>query len=315
MFFLEKIKKKTSKVKPMNMYDVIIVGSGPAGMNAAVYSGRYLLKTLVLGEMPGGTVAEADTICNFLSYPSINGLELVKKMEEQVKCLGVETKNEKVLEISKKKDIFNVKTSSGNYSTKKIILATGTKNRKLNLKREKELIGKGVSYCATCDAAFFQDKIVGVVGGGNSAIKAALLLSEYAKKVYIIYRKDKFFRVIPAWAEQIKKNKKIEPIHKANVVGLVGKDKLEAVKLDTKQELKLDGLFVEIGSAPNNELAKQLGVKLDGEYIKVDKDQKTNVIGVFAAGDVTNTPLRQIITAAGGGAIAAATTFDELKES
>ena len=295
------------------MYDLIIIGAGPAGLSAAVYAARYLMKTLVIGELQGGLASEAFEICNFLTYDNIKGFELAKKMVDHVKSLDIEIKPEKVTKISKN-DSFDVETDSGKYQAKKIILATGTKRRKLGLENENKLAGKGISYCATCDAAFFKDKVVGVVGGSNSALTAALLLSRFAKNVYIIYRQDQFFRAEPAWVKQVEETKNIQSIFNSNIVELIGEDKLEGIKLDSEKTLELDGLFIEIGSDPNVELAEKLNVKLEKNYIVVDKSQKTNIKGVFAAGDVCNNVMKQIIVAAGEGAIAAKSTFDELKK-
>ncbi len=300
-----------NKDKMNNVYDIIIVGAGPAGMNAAVYAARYRLKTLVFGEITGGAAAKAYEICNFLTYKKIRGFELSMKMKEQVTSLGVEIKAERVEKISYCK-FFEVKTHDKTYLAKKIILATGTEDRKLDMDNEDKFTGRGISYCATCDAAFFKDKVVGVIGGNDAALTAALLLSEYAAQVYIIYRKDHFFRPEPAWVSLVEKNKKIKPIFNSNVVKLIGKDKLEAVLLDNEKTLKLDGLFIEIGSIPRTELAKDTGVKLENGFIKTDSEQKTNVYGVFAAGDVTNNVLKQIITAAAEGAIAAKNAYDEI---
>lgn len=306
----------------MESYDLIIIGAGPAGMSAAVYAGRYRLKTLVIGEMPGGLAAEAVKICNYLSYKQISGMEFTQKMEEHVKDIGVEVKYGKVEGLAAKGErgeLFEIKSAEGGvYTAKKLILAMGSEKRKLGLKGEEKFLGKGISYCAVCDAAFFKGKTVGVVGGGDAALTAALLLSEYAKKVYLIYRQEKFFRAETAWVEQVEKNKKIETVFKANVAELKGEPndnggRLEGVKLDTGRELKLEGLFVEAGGTPNTELARQLGVELEGRFIKVDKEQKTNVAGVLAAGDITNNPLKQIITAAAEGAIAATAVSKEIR--
>ncbi len=294
-------------------YDLIIIGSGPAGLSAAVYAARYLLKTLVIGTLPGGLASEAVEVCNFLTYDKIKGFELAQKMTEHVKSLNIEIKNENVSEIKKDK-LFEVKTNSGTYNAKKIILATGTKRRKLGLDKEHDLAGKGISYCATCDAAFFKDKIVGVVGGSNSALTAALLLARFATKVFIIYRQDKFFRAEPAWIQQVEKTKNIESVFNSNVKELVGENKLDAVKLDSDKEIKLDGLFIEIGADPSSALAEQLGVKLDRGYIITDEEQKTNIDSVFAAGDVCKNVMKQIITAAAEGAVAANSAFTEIKK-
>jgi len=294
-------------------YDLVIIGAGPSGLTAAIYAARYKLNTLVIGEQIGGLAAEAEEIHNFPSHKKITGIELIKKMREQVENLGVEIKNSYVNSIKKIDSQFLVKTSSTEYKAKKIILATGTKKRKLGLELEDKFLGKGISYCATCDAAFFKNKIVGVVGGSNSAITAALLLSKFANKVYIIYRKDKFFRAEPKLVEEVEKNEKIKSIFNSNVTELIGENKLEGVKLDNGDKLNLDGLFIEIGSVPNLKLAEELGIELEENYIKVDKKQRTNIRGVFACGDVTNSPLKQIIVACAQGAIAANSAYEELK--
>ncbi len=297
----------------MEEYDLIIVGSGPAGLTAAVYAARYKIKTLVIGEQIGGLAAEANEICNFPSYKKISGVELTQKMREQVEDFGIEIKNSLVDSIEKFDSLFLVKTTSEEFKAKKIILTTGTEKRKLGLENENKLLGRGISYCATCDAAFFRNKVVGVVGGSNAALTAALLLSKFANEVYIIYRKDRFFRAEPMWIEEIEKNKKIKLMFNTNITELIGKDKLEAVKLDNGKKLKLDGLFVEIGSVSNSKLSNKLGIELEEGYIKVDKKQKTRIKGVFAAGDITNSPLRQIIVACSQGAVAANSAYEEIR--
>lgn len=295
-------------------YDLIIIGSGPAGLTAGLYAARYKLNTLIIGEVSGGLASEAVEIWNFPSYNKITGLELMQKMENQVKRLGAEIKNEAVKNIEKTSSGFSVETDSKRYKAKNIILATGREKRKLGLKDEGKFLGKGVSYCATCDSAFFKDKITGVIGGGNSALTAALLLSKFSSKVYIIYRKDKFFRPIPQWVDEVKKNKKIEILFNTEVTKLEGKDFLEAVRLNTGKKLELQGLFIEIGATPASVLAKKLGVKLNEyKFIIVNKKQETNVKGIFACGDVTDNILKQIITACGEGAIAAFEAYKRTK--
>jgi len=296
----------------MKKYDLIIIGSGPAGFSSAVYAARYRMNFCVIGKSPGGTLGEAHEVCNFPSYTRIKGFELIKKMLEQIKELGVELRNEEALEIKKTQKGFELTTNKEKYSAKEIILATGSERKKLGLEREKELIGKGVSYCATCDAGFYKDKIAGVVGGSDAALSAALLVAEFAKKVYIIYRKDKFFRGDKIWMEEVKKNKKIEVLFNSVVTKLTGKEKLEGVEINEKRKLEVDGLFVEVGGVPNIELAESLGVKTEDKQIIVDKEQKTNVKGVLAAGDVTHNPLKQIITACAAGAVAAHSAYREL---
>ena len=293
------------------MYDLIIIGSGPAGLTAAVYAGRYLLDTLVIGDLYGGMISEAHEVCNFPSYESITGMELTTRLVGQVKSLGVTIKSGHVDEITKNK-VFQLKVKDSVYKAKKIIIATGSKKRKLGVKGEKDLLGKGISYCATCDAALFKDKIVAVVGGSNAALTAALLLSEYARKVYIIYRQERFFRAEPAWVRKVESNEKIEPLFNSNIKEIKGSDFVEGIVLDSGDMIVVDGVFVEIGLIPNIGLAEQLGLDIDSGHIKVDKFQNTSIHGVFAAGDITNNPLKQAVTASAEGALAANSAYRQI---
>jgi len=236
-------------------------------------------------------------------------------MEDQVKDLGVEIVYDEVTNIKGSDMDFEIETRRGEYEAKKIILATGQERRRLGLERESEFKGKGISYCATCDAAFYEDKVVGVVGGGDAALASALLLSDHCEKVYIFYRRDEFFRPEPIRIKEIEQRENIEPVFEVNVESLIGEDRLEAVKLDDSQEMKVDGLFIEIGSIPNSGLAEDLDIELtENGYIKTDEERRTNVPGIYAAGDVIDSPLKQAITAAGQGSEAASTAYDELKE-
>ena len=295
------------------IYDLIIVGSGPAGLTAAIYAARYKLDTLVFGPVVGGMTTLAHKVCNYPGHLSITGFELAQKFHEQVTALGVEIKTQRIIEIEKK-DLFEVRTRKDLYYAKKIILATGSERRKLNLDNEDKYLGKGISYCATCDAPFYRDKIAGVVGGSDAALTAALLLSEFATTVHIFYRKPSFFRPKPVWVELVNANDKIQPVFNATITGFLGDDMLEAVKINDRTEVSLDGLFVEIGSIPNTELAEKLKVELLGGLIKADPQQQTSVQGVFAAGDVTTTPFRQIVVAAGQGAIAASSAYKSIRD-
>ena len=295
-------------------YDLIIIGAGPAALTAALYAFRYRLKTIVIGKFLGGVAGEAFEICNLPFFGRIRGFELMKKLIEQVKALGVPIKQEEVLEVSKINNGFKITTYKNSYLGKKIIIATGLNKRGLGVEMEKELLGKGISYCATCDAGFYKNKIVGVVGGGDSAMTSALLLSKYAKKIYILYRGSEFKKPEPRRLEQVKKNKKIKILFDSSVTKLIGKETLKGVELNGKKILNLDGLFIEIGSVPNIALTKKMEIKTEKDYIAVDKKQKTNIDGVFAAGDVTNNPLKQIITACSEGAVAANSAYRELNE-
>lgn len=299
----------------MEEYDVIIVGGGPAGLSAAIYAARYKLKTIVLSKTIGGLAATAHKICNFPVFKEIKGYELMQKFTDTVKHLNVPIKYDEVLKLEKEGDKFLVETKKEKIVGKKIIFALGTEHIKLGLTNEARLLGKGVSYCATCDAAFFREKVVGVVGGGDAALTAALLLSEYATKVYIIYRKPEFIRAEPSWVELVEKEKKIESLFNEEIEEIVGEDNLEKIKLKSGKEIEVEGLFMEIGSKPETELIDHMKIKKDNSgYIVIDKDQKTNIKGLYAAGDITNNNLKQIITASGEGAIAAFNCYKDLKK-
>ena len=295
-------------------YDIIIIGAGPAGLTAGIYAARYKLSTLIIGNIIGGYVSEAVEIHNYPGFEKIKGIELAKKILTQTQKLGVKISPENVQQIKKTSHGFEVKTNLFVYFAKKLIIASGREKQKLEVKGEKELIGKGVAYCSTCDAPLYKDKTVVIVGGGNSALTSALLLTKYAKKVYIIYRREKFFRADPTWQEKVNKEKKIEKIFKANIKEIKGKNKVESVILESNKEIKTDGVFIEVGSAPSMEIAKQLNLKTEKNYIFVNKNQETSIKGVFAAGDITNNPLKQIITAAAEGAIAAFSAYKEIKK-
>ncbi len=300
--------------------ELIIIGAGPAAYTASVYASRYKIKHILIGEAWGGLMAEAHKICNYPSEIEISGMELMQKMHKHVQALGAEIIMDKVVEIREKTDGFWLKTqnSQQEFTARTLLLTTGTQHRKLNLPGEDKLLGKGVSYCATCDAMFYKGKRVAVIGGSNSANTAALYLAEVAEKVFQIYRGEQL-RGETVWVEQVQANDKIEVIYQTQVTALLGEEKLTGIKLDRpyqgKQELAVDGLFVEIGSEPDITLAKQLKLSLDKyNYIKVQPDQATNIKGVWAAGDVTNASnnLRQIVTACAEGAIAAESIFKYL---
>ncbi len=297
-----------------NKYELIIIGTGPAGLTAGIYAARYKMNALIIGQTLGGLASIAHEICNFPTREKISGMKLMMEMIEHVRKLGVEIRNEEVIEIKKSKNRFEITTNKGKYFSKKTIIATGLERKRLELKGEKEFIGKGVNYCATCDAAFYKDKVVAVIGGGDAALGSAVLLSKMAKRVYIIYRQKKFLKAESARIEEVLGNSRIKPIFGSMVTKLIGKEKLEEIELNHKDRIKVDGIFVEVGNIPGTELAKKLKVKLEKNYIKVDKRQKTNIKGIFAAGDVTSNPLKQIITACAEGAIAADSAYKELSK-
>ncbi|MBN2127401.1 MAG: FAD-dependent oxidoreductase [Candidatus Diapherotrites archaeon] len=299
----------------MKETDCLIVGIGPAGLTAALYAQRYALKTIVIGKSLG-QAGDAIWIENFPAIKSISGSEFIQKMMEQVTSLGAEIIFDEILEIKKSGKYFTAKTSSEEFKAKSVILAMGSRQKKLEVQGEKELIGKGVAYCASCEGAFYKNKIAGVVGGGNSALTAALMLAQHAEKVYLFHRSE--FRAEPVWIEKVKKDSKIE-IHLNSVIEKInGKSKVESVLIkenNKSKEIKLDGLFIEVGHIPNTELAEKLGVKLnEKKLIEAGKNMNTNIKGVFAAGDATGaSELKQIVVSAGQGAIAAFSVFNYLK--
>ncbi|MFA5420914.1 MAG: FAD-dependent oxidoreductase [Patescibacteria group bacterium] len=301
-------------------YDLIIVGAGPAGLTASIYASRYKINHLVIGEIPGGLITEAHSVCNFPGEIEISGYDLMEKFKKNADHCGSEIKTmEKIVEIKKEDNLFVLVTESGNsFKAKTILLATGTKNRLLGLEEEKRYIGKGVAYCATCDAMFFKDKIVGVVGGGDSALTAALYLAEVAKKVSLFVRNDHFKGEV-AWIDQVNKNEKIEVFFNTKVKSLNGENRLESAVLIREEDefkMEMDGLFIEIGTEPDNFLSNQLGIENDRGFLKVDQAQRTNIPGVWAAGDLTTNSnfFRQVVTACSEGAIASYDIFSFLQK-
>ncbi len=306
----------------MEQYDFIILGAGGTGLAAAMYGARLRLKTLVLGathgsELPvGGVITTTNVVENYPGFKSISGVDLAKKIEEHARSYNlVEIKNEKATEVAKKGDGFVVKSEKSEYGAKTILFATGTKWRKLDVPGAKEFENKGVNYCALCDGPLFKDKIVGIVGGSDSAGKDALVLAEHAKKVYIIYRKEKI-RPEPITLERINANKKIEIINNSNVTKVKGDKFVTSVVLDTGKEIKLEGLFVAIGHVVLSDLAKPLGVKLNekGAIVINHLDSSTNVEGVYAAGDVTDKQFKQLITGVADGCTAAYSAYEYISK-
>ena len=306
----------------MEKYDFVIIGAGGTGLAAAMYGARLGLKTAIFGfthgtELPvGGVITTTNIVENYPGFKVISGVELAKKLEEHAKVYDlVSIKKEKIEEIKKSKYGFSIKSNKANYESKTILFATGTKLRKLEVSGSYEFENKGVSYCALCDGFLYREKTVAIVGGSDSAAKDALLLSEHAKKVYIIYRGEKI-RPEPINLKRIEVNKKIEVVNNTKIKEIKGKDFVTSVVLDKeykgKKELDLDGVFVAIGHIILSDLAKGLGVKLTGhgEIIIDHKTSETNVPGVFAAGDVTDKQFKQLITGVADGCTAAYSAYE-----
>src|SRR3990167_7013042 len=311
-----------------NNCDFLIIGAGGTGLAAAMYAARLGMKTLVLGsthgtELPvGGVITTTNIVENYPGFIKLTGHELAKKLEDHARSYDlVEIKNEKVSEIKKQKRGFIVKTNKSEYETKTILFATGTKWKELpeSVKGSKEFMKRGVHYGAWCDGPLYKNKIVAVVGGSDSAAKDALLLSEHAKKVYIIYR-GKEIHPEPINLERIKKNKKIEIINETNIKEIHGNELVNRAILDKpykkSDELVLDGIFVAIGHIILSDLAKLLNVELNkkGEIKINHMTSETNVPGVFAAGDVTDKPFKQLITGVADGCTAAYSAYEYINK-
>jgi len=303
------------------IYDLVIIGAGPAGYTASIYASRYKMSNVIIGEMPGGVITESHKVCNFPTEEEISGLELAVKMQKHAKNLGASEIFGRVTKIEKKNDNFVISTADKIVEARTVIFATGLERRRLDAPGEKDFIGKGVAYCATCDAMFFKNKVVAVLGGGDAATTAAIYLAEVATKVYQIYRGSGLKGEI-SWIELAERNEKIELILNTNVVEIRGEAKVESITLDReyvgKNTLAVDGVFVEIGSTPKTELASSVGVESSAAgYIKVDGTQSTNVPGVYAAGDITTASngFKQVITACSEGAVAAESIYKFLQQN
>ncbi len=294
------------------MYDLIIIGAGPAGLTGAIYALRANLKVLVLeAKNYGGQIINASKIVNYPGIKEISGFDFSQVLYEQVKDFGGLIKFEKVIEVLPDKTVI---TENNKYQAKEIIIATGLINRKLNLENEDKLLGHGISYCATCDGNFFKGKTVSVVGGGNKALEDALELSNIASKVYLICRRDTF-KGDKKYQEELKKKKNVEIILNSTIKKLNGENSLKSILIDTKGKLTTidtEALFIAIGEIPNNEIFKNI-VSLDEDgYIITDDNLKTKTKGIYVAGDNRQKELRQLTTAISDGALAASMVIKDL---
>lgn len=298
------------------MYDIIIIGAGPAGLTSAIYARRAEKKVLVLEATNyGGQIINTLDIENYPAQPHISGYEFAKKIYNQAKELGTEFIFEKVIEIKSFNNYKEVITKKNTYKANAIILATGVKNRKLGLSNEDELIGKGISYCATCDGAFYKGKDVAIVGGGNTAFDDALYLSNIANTVYLIHRRDEF-RADTTIINKLKEKENVKFILNSVVTKLNANDSLESIEVTNNDEtktIKVSGLFVAIGHVPENEnFANLINLNEQG-YIIAKEDCHTNIEGIYVAGDAREKTLRQLVTAVSDGAIAATNAINEIK--
>ncbi len=291
------------------MYDIIIVGAGPSGLTAAIYARRSNKSVLVFeSSNPGGKIINTLSIENYPALPHVSGFDFANNLYNQTKELGAEFKFERVNKIKNYDDYKEVITSKDTYKCKSIILATGNENRSLGLTGEKELLGKGVSYCATCDGAFFKNKDVCVIGSGNIAVEESVYLSDLASKVYLINNKNEF-EAEDIVLNKLKEKNNIEILLNSGIVKINGKDKLESIIINNhngeEYELKISGLFIAVGRNPQNENFKDLIKTNESGYIIASEDCHTNIDGIYASGDNRTKELRQLVTACSDGAIAA----------
>jgi len=295
------------------MYDVAIIGGGPAGLTAALYAARYGLKTVFFETVD--PVSQLSLAANIENYPGFegSGMELLEKMKEQAVKAGAEWKMEKVEKVEKSGETFTIVSENGEYETKTVIVATGGKHREAGMEGESVFIGRGVSYCATCDGNFFRGKKVIVYGSGKEALEDAIYLHDIGCKVTIVSRTPSF-RAERALIEEIDR-RGIDILRNTTLRKIVGSGKVEKViayNREKKEEIEIDadGIFIAIGMRPATDIVVELGVERDHMgYIKVNKEQKTNIEGVFAAGDCCDNPLKQVVTACGDGAVAAFSAY------
>jgi len=303
------------------LYDLIIIGAGPAGICAAIYAARANINFSIIDKIGyGGQIINTAKIENYPGFfEEISGAELISKMAKQAEKFGVKFINDEIIKISLANDIINLTSSSGKiYSAKTIILATGTSPKSLNIKGENEFYGKGVSYCATCDAPLFKNKNVAVIGGGDSALEESLYLTKFVNKLYLIHRRSEF-RAAKILQKKVEENEKIFLLKNSVISEIKGKNFVECIIVkdllhNVEKEISIDGLFVFIGQKPNVEFIKEL-IKLNEQgFIITDTHLKTNIQNIFAAGDVRNTMLRQVVTAVADGAIAVTSVLKYLSE-
>ena len=293
------------------MYDIIIVGAGPAGLTAALYALRANKKVLVLeSKCYGGQIINASNIENYPGISNISGFDYATNLYNQVNDLNLEIKYEEVIKITKEKDVI---TNNNTYKTKAIIIASGLTHRNLGLENENNFIGRGISYCATCDGNFYKNKTVAVVGGGNTSLTDAIYLSDIASKVYLIHRRDTF-KGDNKYIEELKNKDNVEFILNSNIIKLNGNEFLESIEIknETITKLDIDGLFIAVGQVPKNEFFKDLITVNNNGYIVSSDGVHTNIEGIYVAGDIREKNLRQLVTATSDGAISATIAIEEM---
>lgn len=294
------------------IYDVIIIGLGASGVSASIYAKRSGLNVCVINYgIPGGIISTSSIVENYPGFKSISGSDFAFNLFEQFNNLDVPLFNEEVINIIDG-DIKEVKTKNNTYKAKKLIICSGRKPRRIDVENEDKFLGRGISYCATCDGNLYKDKTVCVVGGGNSALESALYLSNLCKKVYILVRKDKFIGN-KSLIDEVNEKENICIKFMTNIIRVEGNDIVTGVKTNNG-EIKLDGIFINIGYEPSINIVKDLNIKLDKNYIVVDEHMETNIKGIYAAGDIIKKDLYQLVTAVSEGAIAATNVYKSIRK-
>ncbi len=295
-------------------YDLIVLGGGPTAIGCAIYAARFALNVLIVGKTFGGLIATTHLVENYPGIASTSGQGLMDMFKEHMNSLSIPYISDEIRSIEKADDHFILHSFFQKFKAYSVCIATGSERKKLGIPGEDEFAGRGVSYCATCDGPFYKDKVVIVVGGSDSAAKEALFLSQNVKKVYIVYRGEEI-RAEPINKKRVYENEKIEIIYKTNIVEIKGDTSVKSVIFDNGKEFDIDGVFIEVGSIPNSDLAKRISVKTnEKDEIIINRKSETNIPGIFAAGDVADAPFKQAITGVAEGVIAAYSAFDYVKE-
>jgi thioredoxin reductase (NADPH) len=294
-------------------YDIIVLGGGPSAIGCAIYAARFAMEVLVIGKTFGGLIATTHLVENYPAITTTSGQGLMDMFKDHMDSLNIPYISDEIKSIEKVDNYFILHSFFQKFKAYSICIATGSERRKLGIPGEEKYSGRGVSYCAICDGPFYKDKVVCVIGGSDSAAKEALYLAQNSAKVYIIYRGSEI-RAEPINKKRVLENEKIELIYNTNVIEIKGENNVKSVALDNGKDLKIDGVFIEIGSIPNSELARHIGVKVNskGEII-INRKSETSIMGIFAAGDVADAPFKQAITGVAEGVIAAYSAFDFIK--
>ena len=298
---------------PEKVWDLIVLGGGPTAIGSAIYAARFALDVLIIGKTFGGLIATTHLVENYPAITTTSGVGLMNMFRDHMDSLEIPYISDEIRSIEKVDTYFQLNSYFQKFKAASIIIATGSERKKLDIPGEEEFAGRGVSYCATCDGPFYKEKVVCVVGGSDSAAKEALFLAQNCSKVYIIYRGEEI-RAEPINKKRVYENDKIEIIYKTNITKIKGEDTASSIIFDNGKEFTVDGVFIEIGSIPNSDLAIKIGVETnDKGEILINRKSETNIPGIYAAGDVADAPFKQAITGVAEGVIAAYSAFDYLK--